>query len=209
MPTAIWGRLMRKFGMVFGIAIAAGACAGRAPQPVAVVQPQDRYADCAAITAEIEADNQKVKELASEQGLKVGQNVAAGVAGLSGLAPALCHGFSGLGQQGGCRPPESPAIPRDPGGAKMRSRCTYATGSASQALTPVISRGAPHEGAMMGGLISKPVSHATPRPGSCRFGVAFHQTKRTRPFLFHRRSCRQRSPSSEDSRISIGPYPQP
>jgi hypothetical protein len=82
MPTAIWGRLMRKFGMVFGIAIAAGACAGRAPQPVAVVQPQDRYADCAAITAEIEADNQKVKELASEQGLKVGQNVAAGVAGL-------------------------------------------------------------------------------------------------------------------------------
>jgi hypothetical protein len=35
-----------------------------------------------AITAEIEANNQKVKELASEQGLKVGQNVAAGVAGL-------------------------------------------------------------------------------------------------------------------------------
>src|SRR5258708_37525532 len=59
-----------------------GACAGRAPQPVAVVQPQDRYSDCAAIAAEIEANNQKVKELASEQGLKVGQNVAAGVAGL-------------------------------------------------------------------------------------------------------------------------------
>jgi hypothetical protein len=46
------------------------------------VQAQDRYADCTAITAEIEANNQKVKELASEQGLKVGQNVAAGVAGL-------------------------------------------------------------------------------------------------------------------------------
>jgi hypothetical protein len=53
---------MRKFGMVIGIAIAAGACAGRAPHPVAVVQPQDRYADCTAITAEIEADNQ-TKEL--------------------------------------------------------------------------------------------------------------------------------------------------
>ena len=34
------------------------------------------------LAAEIEANNQKVKELASEQGLKVGQNVAAGVAGL-------------------------------------------------------------------------------------------------------------------------------
>jgi hypothetical protein len=58
-----------------------GGCAGRAPQPVAVVQPQDRYADCTAVTAEIEANNAKVKELASEQGLKVGQNVAAGAAG--------------------------------------------------------------------------------------------------------------------------------
>jgi hypothetical protein len=46
------------------------------------VQPQDRYSDCAAISAEIEANNQKVTELGSEQGLKVGQNVAAGVAGL-------------------------------------------------------------------------------------------------------------------------------
>jgi hypothetical protein len=65
-----------------GIAMAVGACAGRAPQPVAVVQSQDRFSDCTAITAEIEANNQKVSELASEQGLKVGQNVAAGVAGL-------------------------------------------------------------------------------------------------------------------------------
>jgi hypothetical protein len=64
------------------MALAVGACAGRAPQPVAVVQPQDRYADCMTITAEIEANNQKVSALASEQGLKVGQNVAAGVAGL-------------------------------------------------------------------------------------------------------------------------------
>jgi hypothetical protein len=73
---------MRKLGLAMGIAVAVGACAGRAPQPVAVVQPQDRYADCAAITAEVEANNQKINGLASEQGLKVGQNVAAGVAGL-------------------------------------------------------------------------------------------------------------------------------
>jgi hypothetical protein len=73
---------MRTVGLAMGIAVAVGACAGRAPQPVAVVQAQDRYSDCTAITAEIEANNQKVSELASEQGLKVGQNVAAGVAGL-------------------------------------------------------------------------------------------------------------------------------
>src|ERR1700730_13489542 len=58
------------------------SCAGRAPQPVAVVQPQDRYTDCAAIAAEVQANNQKVQELASDEGAKVAQNVAAGVAGL-------------------------------------------------------------------------------------------------------------------------------
>jgi hypothetical protein len=34
------------------------------------------------IAAEIQANNIKVKELADEEGLKVGQNVAAGVAGI-------------------------------------------------------------------------------------------------------------------------------
>jgi hypothetical protein len=34
------------------------------------------------ITAEIEANNAKVRELADEKGVKVAQNVAAGVAGL-------------------------------------------------------------------------------------------------------------------------------
>lgn len=54
----------------------------RAPQPVAVVQPQDRFADCAAIFAEVQADNNKIAELAGDEGSKVGQNVAAGVVGL-------------------------------------------------------------------------------------------------------------------------------
>ena len=58
------------------------ACAGRAPQPVAVVQPQDRYVDCLAIAAEVQANNQKIQELASGEGSRVGQNVAAGIAGL-------------------------------------------------------------------------------------------------------------------------------
>ena len=57
-------------------------CAGRAPQPVAVVQPQDRYMDCAAIQAEVLANNKTIQGLASEEGGKVAQNVVAGVVGL-------------------------------------------------------------------------------------------------------------------------------
>jgi hypothetical protein len=37
---------------------------------------------CTAIAAEVKANNTKIQELASEQGAKVAQNVAAGVAGL-------------------------------------------------------------------------------------------------------------------------------
>jgi hypothetical protein len=43
------------------------------------------------ITAEIEANNIKVKELAGEEGAKVAQNVAAGAAGI--LIPVLWFGM--------------------------------------------------------------------------------------------------------------------
>lgn len=66
--------------MVAGLALT--ACAGRDPQPVASVQPQDAYSDCTMIRAEIEANNAKAKQLADEQGLKVAQNVGAGLVGL-------------------------------------------------------------------------------------------------------------------------------
>jgi hypothetical protein len=46
------------------------------------VQPQDAYSNCTMIRAEIEANNIRANQLASEQGLKVAQNVAAGVVGL-------------------------------------------------------------------------------------------------------------------------------
>ena len=58
-----------------------GACAGHMPQPGAIVQPQDRYMDCPAITVEVKANNKKVQEIASEEGLNVGQSAAAGIAG--------------------------------------------------------------------------------------------------------------------------------
>src|SRR4249919_1211176 len=73
---------MRNKVAVTMLGIALVGCAGRDPQPLATVQPQDAYADCTMIQAEIQANNVKVKELADEQGLKVAQNVVAGVVGL-------------------------------------------------------------------------------------------------------------------------------
>jgi len=47
--------------------------------------------DCTAILAEVTANNEKVKQLASDKGLKTTQNVAAGVAGL--FIPVLWFGM--------------------------------------------------------------------------------------------------------------------
>ena len=58
------------------------ACAGREPDPVATVNPTNSMMDCFAISSEIHANNRRAQELASEQGWKVAQNVAAGVAGV-------------------------------------------------------------------------------------------------------------------------------
>jgi uncharacterized protein YcfL len=78
--------------------LSCAACAGRAPQPVAVVQPQDSFMDCTAIIAEVEANNRRVQELADEQGIKVAQNVAAGVAGI--FIPVLWFGMDWQGAAG-------------------------------------------------------------------------------------------------------------
>ena len=72
---------MRFIWMVPAALLCAG-CAGRDAAPIATVQPHDQTSDCAMISAEIEANNAKVRELADEKGAKVVQNVAAGVAGL-------------------------------------------------------------------------------------------------------------------------------
>jgi hypothetical protein len=63
-------------------AVALSSCAGRDPQLISTVQPQDAHSDCTMIKAEIAANNQKAQQLANEQGMKVAQNVAAGVVGL-------------------------------------------------------------------------------------------------------------------------------
>lgn len=76
-------------------AAALGGCAGRTPEPVSVVQPQDRYMDCPAIMAEVAANNAKVQQLASEKGLKVAQNVTAGIVGF--VIPVLWFGMDWQG----------------------------------------------------------------------------------------------------------------
>ena len=67
---------------MLAVGLGLAACAGRAPNPVAVVSPTDGMMDCYAIQSEIAANNVRVQQLASEQGWKVAQNVAAGVAGV-------------------------------------------------------------------------------------------------------------------------------
>lgn len=66
-------------------------CAGRSPAPVATVQPQDQFMDCTALMAEVQSNNAKVQQLATDQGFKTTQNVAAGVAGL--FIPVLWFGM--------------------------------------------------------------------------------------------------------------------
>jgi hypothetical protein len=68
---------MRLLGVV-ALGVALVGCAGRAPAPVAVIQPQDQFMDCTAIMAEVQSNNAKVQQLAADQGLKTTQNVAAG-----------------------------------------------------------------------------------------------------------------------------------
>ena len=73
--------MRRSLLMLAATALVAG-CAGRDAQPVSVVQQQDAYSDCSMISAEIQANNAKVQQLADEKGWKVAQNVGAGIVGL-------------------------------------------------------------------------------------------------------------------------------
>jgi hypothetical protein len=69
-------------GTTIAAGVALSSCAGRDAQPISTVQQQDAYSDCSMVQAEISANNQKAQQLANEQGMKVAQNVAAGVVGL-------------------------------------------------------------------------------------------------------------------------------
>lgn len=82
----VWPAARVRAASLMAASILIGAvlsgCAGRSPDPVAVVQPTDHMLDCTAIYAEAESNNKKIADLGGEQGAKVAQNVAAGVAGI-------------------------------------------------------------------------------------------------------------------------------
>ena len=85
-----------KAGLALGLVVCAG-CAGRAPNPVSVVQVQDRHMDCPAILPR-SSRTISVQELAEEQGFKVAQNVVTGVAGF--IIPVLWFGMDWQGAAG-------------------------------------------------------------------------------------------------------------
>jgi hypothetical protein len=144
---------MRILGIV-ALSAALAGCAGRAPAPVAVVQPTDRYMDCTAILAEVSANNERVKQLASDKGLKTTQNVAAGVAGL--FIPVLWFGmdFQGtadteitalqnrqqylamMADQKRCGAEPEPAPPTVKGKRVSKSRIVPAPAAESPAVAP-------------------------------------------------------------------------
>ena len=74
---------MKRFSSLFIFCFCLAACAGRDPEKIQTVQAWDSQASCTQIRAEIEANNQKISDLGSEQGLKVAQNVGGFVAGLA------------------------------------------------------------------------------------------------------------------------------
>ncbi len=73
---------MKRVTWCTAMALFVAGCAGRAPAPVATVNPSDSLMSCYQIQSEISANNLKIQDLAREHGWKVAQNVAAGVAGL-------------------------------------------------------------------------------------------------------------------------------
>lgn len=80
---------MRKLMMMTAVAVTLGACAGRAPAPVPVVQALDDRLSCPAIEAEVAANADKLKQLGKENGEKVAQNVIMGTVGVVLFFPAL------------------------------------------------------------------------------------------------------------------------
>lgn len=72
---------MRKVCIGCLAVLSLSACAGRAPQPIPLVMVSDRQLDCDEIKAEVKRNNQKVSDLAIEQGWKMGQNAVAGIVG--------------------------------------------------------------------------------------------------------------------------------
>ncbi len=72
------------------------SCAGRDPVPVQVAQASDNLLACSQITAEMQANETKVRQLADEEASKKKKNIAIGAVGALLFWPALfAMDFSG------------------------------------------------------------------------------------------------------------------
>jgi hypothetical protein len=80
---------------VLSVGFLLSACAGRAPAPIAVVQPIDDSITCEGIRSEVSANNTRIADLGTEHGLKVAQNVVMGVAGAFFILPLFLMDFQG------------------------------------------------------------------------------------------------------------------
>lgn len=72
---------MLRFGVSCFVLLSLSACAGRPPQTAPLFMVSDRQLDCNEIEAETKLNNQRISDLAIEQGWKMGQNAVAGVVG--------------------------------------------------------------------------------------------------------------------------------
>jgi hypothetical protein len=86
-------RRIQPLPLALAAALALGACAGRAPAPVAVVQPIDETMNCTAINVEVAHNTQRITELGQESGAKVAQNIAAGIGGAILILPLFLMDF--------------------------------------------------------------------------------------------------------------------
>lgn len=76
------GATLMRMVLVLAAAFVVAGCAGRAPDLVPLVQVTDQQLTCEQIVAEAKINNERITQLAREEGWKVTQNVAAGVVGL-------------------------------------------------------------------------------------------------------------------------------
>ena len=137
-----------KVFLTMAVGLALSACAGRDPAPVASVQPQDMYSDCTMIRAEIESNNAKAQELADEHGLKIAQNVGAGVVGL--VVWPLWFGMDFKG-----------AAEKD--ASALKARQEYLTTLAIQRCAPGY-KPPPPPGSYASGSYAPPQAYAPPPP---------------------------------------------
>lgn len=70
-------------------ALLLGACAGRAPQPVAITTSADENRSCESLSTEITQNNSKITALRKEEEDKKAQNIVAGTVGAVLFFPAL------------------------------------------------------------------------------------------------------------------------